>query len=45
MIGSPKDCLGRIEQLEAAGIDYLLASFESDDQQERAARLLLPLLQ
>jgi alkanesulfonate monooxygenase SsuD/methylene tetrahydromethanopterin reductase-like flavin-dependent oxidoreductase (luciferase family) len=45
VIGSTYDCLGRIEQFEAAGIDYLLGSFESDDQQERAARLLLPLLQ
>ncbi len=44
VIGTPDDCLARIAEFEAAGIDYLLVSFESDDQQERAGRLLLPRL-
>ncbi len=44
LIGTPEDCLERIDELEAAGIDYLLVPFESDDEQERAARLLLPRL-
>lgn len=44
VIGSPEDCLRRIAELEHAGIGYHLVSFEDDDQQERAARLLLPRL-
>jgi alkanesulfonate monooxygenase SsuD/methylene tetrahydromethanopterin reductase-like flavin-dependent oxidoreductase (luciferase family) len=45
VIGAPEDCLRRIEEMEQAGIDYHLVTFESADQQERAARLLLPLLE
>jgi dimethylsulfone monooxygenase len=44
-IGSPEECLQRIEEMEAVGIDYHLVTFESADQQERAARLLLPLVE
>ena len=44
MIGTPEECLKRIEELEQAGIDHLLAPFETGEQQDRAARLLLPLL-
>jgi alkanesulfonate monooxygenase SsuD/methylene tetrahydromethanopterin reductase-like flavin-dependent oxidoreductase (luciferase family) len=42
VIGSQEDCLGRIGELERSGIEYLLVDFASADQQERAARLLLP---
>ena len=45
VIGAPEDCAQRIEEMEQAGIDYHLVTFESADQQERAARLLLPLLE
>ena len=44
VIGTPDECLARIAELEAAGIDYLLASFESDEQQARCGSLLLPRL-
>jgi alkanesulfonate monooxygenase SsuD/methylene tetrahydromethanopterin reductase-like flavin-dependent oxidoreductase (luciferase family) len=44
VIGSPEECLQRIGEMEEAGIDHHLVTFESDDQQERAARLLLPQL-
>ena len=44
IIGSPAECLSRIDAMEQAGIDYHLVTFESEDQQERAARLLLPRL-
>jgi alkanesulfonate monooxygenase SsuD/methylene tetrahydromethanopterin reductase-like flavin-dependent oxidoreductase (luciferase family) len=42
VIGSVDDCLQRIEEMEQAGIDHHLVTFESEEQQERAARLLLP---
>jgi alkanesulfonate monooxygenase SsuD/methylene tetrahydromethanopterin reductase-like flavin-dependent oxidoreductase (luciferase family) len=42
VIGSPDDCLRRIAEMEEAGIDHHLVTFESPEQQERAARLLLP---
>jgi alkanesulfonate monooxygenase SsuD/methylene tetrahydromethanopterin reductase-like flavin-dependent oxidoreductase (luciferase family) len=41
IIGSPAECLARLEAMEQAGIDHHLVTFESADQQERAARLLL----
>ena len=44
MIGTPDECLQRLDDMEQAGIDHHLVTFESDDQQERAARLLLPQL-
>jgi alkanesulfonate monooxygenase SsuD/methylene tetrahydromethanopterin reductase-like flavin-dependent oxidoreductase (luciferase family) len=44
VIGTPDECLARIRELEEAGIDYHLVTFANDDQQERVARLLLPLL-
>jgi alkanesulfonate monooxygenase SsuD/methylene tetrahydromethanopterin reductase-like flavin-dependent oxidoreductase (luciferase family) len=44
VIGTPSECLDRIEELERAGIDYHLVSFASDEQQARAARLVLPRL-
>jgi FMNH2-dependent dimethyl sulfone monooxygenase len=42
VIGTPEECLQRIEEMEQAGIDHHLVTFESQDQQDRAARLLLP---
>ena len=42
IIGTPEECLQRLEAMEQAGIDHHLVTFESADQQERAARLLLP---
>ena len=44
VIGSAEECAEKIAELEEAGIDYHLVTFESAAQQERAARLLLPLL-
>ncbi len=44
VIGTPDECLARIAELEAAGIGYLLVSFESEEQQARCASLLLPRL-
>lgn len=44
LIGTPEDCLRRVDELEASGIDHLLVTFESDEQRERCARLLLPRL-
>jgi FMNH2-dependent dimethyl sulfone monooxygenase len=44
VIGTPEECLQRIDEMEQAGIDHHLVTFESADQQERCARLLLPLL-
>jgi len=42
VIGTPDECLQRLEEMEEAGIDYHLVTFENAEQQERAARLLLP---
>lgn len=42
VIGTPEDCLQRLADMEEAGIDHHLVTFETADQQERAARLLLP---
>jgi alkanesulfonate monooxygenase SsuD/methylene tetrahydromethanopterin reductase-like flavin-dependent oxidoreductase (luciferase family) len=44
VIGTPAECGARIEELERAGIDYHLVTFANEEQQERVARLLLPLL-
>jgi alkanesulfonate monooxygenase SsuD/methylene tetrahydromethanopterin reductase-like flavin-dependent oxidoreductase (luciferase family) len=42
IIGTPEECLQRLADMEEAGIDHHLVTFETPDQQERAARLLLP---
>jgi alkanesulfonate monooxygenase SsuD/methylene tetrahydromethanopterin reductase-like flavin-dependent oxidoreductase (luciferase family) len=42
VIGTPDDCLRQLSEMEEAGIDHHLVTFETPDQQERAARLLLP---
>jgi alkanesulfonate monooxygenase SsuD/methylene tetrahydromethanopterin reductase-like flavin-dependent oxidoreductase (luciferase family) len=42
VIGSAEECLQRLDELEEAGIGYHLVTFESADQQERCARLVLP---
>jgi alkanesulfonate monooxygenase SsuD/methylene tetrahydromethanopterin reductase-like flavin-dependent oxidoreductase (luciferase family) len=44
IIGTPEESLQRLDDMEQAGIDYHLVTFENPDQQERAARLLLPRL-
>jgi alkanesulfonate monooxygenase SsuD/methylene tetrahydromethanopterin reductase-like flavin-dependent oxidoreductase (luciferase family) len=44
IIGSPDECVARLEAMEEVGIDHHLVTFESEAQQERAARLLLPRL-
>src|SRR5262249_17419323 len=44
VIGSPDDCLQRLDDMEDAGIGYHLVTFERPEQQERCARLLLPRL-
>jgi alkanesulfonate monooxygenase SsuD/methylene tetrahydromethanopterin reductase-like flavin-dependent oxidoreductase (luciferase family) len=45
IVGTPDDCLRRIAELEAGGANYLRVAFDSEAQQERAARLILPRLQ
>ncbi len=42
IIGTPEECLQRLADMEEAGIDHHLVTFETPDQQERVARLLLP---
>jgi len=42
VIGTTEECLERLDEMEEAGIDYHLVTFENAEQQERAARLLLP---
>jgi alkanesulfonate monooxygenase SsuD/methylene tetrahydromethanopterin reductase-like flavin-dependent oxidoreductase (luciferase family) len=44
VVGTPEECLERLGEDESAGIDHHVASFDTRDQQDRAARLLLPLL-
>jgi alkanesulfonate monooxygenase SsuD/methylene tetrahydromethanopterin reductase-like flavin-dependent oxidoreductase (luciferase family) len=44
IVGTPDDCLRRIAELEAGGANYLRVAFDSEAQQERAARLILPRL-
>jgi alkanesulfonate monooxygenase SsuD/methylene tetrahydromethanopterin reductase-like flavin-dependent oxidoreductase (luciferase family) len=45
IVGTPDDCLRRIAELEAAGTNYLRINFDTLQQQERAARLVLPRLE
>jgi len=42
VIGAPEECLERLAEMEEAGITHHLVTFEDADQQDRAARLVLP---
>jgi alkanesulfonate monooxygenase SsuD/methylene tetrahydromethanopterin reductase-like flavin-dependent oxidoreductase (luciferase family) len=42
IVGTPDECLRRIAELEAAGVNYLRLAFDNEAQQDRAARLILP---
>ena len=42
IVGSPQDCLRRIGQLAAFGINHLVIFFENAKQQDNIANLLLP---
>ncbi len=44
IVGTPDDCLRRIAELEAGGANYLRINFDTLQQQERAAHLVLPRL-
>ncbi len=44
IVGTPDECMTRIRELEAEGPNYLRLTFDSLDQQERVARLILPRL-
>ena len=44
IVGTPDECMTRIRELEAEGANYLRLTFDSLDQQERVARLILPRL-
>jgi alkanesulfonate monooxygenase SsuD/methylene tetrahydromethanopterin reductase-like flavin-dependent oxidoreductase (luciferase family) len=44
IVGTPDECLRRIDELEAGGTNYLRVAFDNEAQQDRAARLLLPRL-
>ena len=42
IVGTPDECMQRIAELEATGVNYLRLAFDNEAQQERAARLILP---
>jgi alkanesulfonate monooxygenase SsuD/methylene tetrahydromethanopterin reductase-like flavin-dependent oxidoreductase (luciferase family) len=44
IVGTPDDCLARVQELEAGGANYLRLTFDTPAQQERVARLVLPRL-
>jgi alkanesulfonate monooxygenase SsuD/methylene tetrahydromethanopterin reductase-like flavin-dependent oxidoreductase (luciferase family) len=44
IVGTPDDCMRRIAELEAGGANYLRLAFDTLQQQERVARLILPRL-
>lgn len=45
IVGTPERCLERIAELKAGGANYLRLTFDTLDQQERVAALVLPHLQ
>jgi alkanesulfonate monooxygenase SsuD/methylene tetrahydromethanopterin reductase-like flavin-dependent oxidoreductase (luciferase family) len=44
IVGTPDECLARIAELEAGGANYLRLTFDTLQQQEWVARLILPRL-
>ena|ERR1051326_5754836 len=44
VIGTPEQCLNRLREMESWGVNYIRAAFAGPNQQQAAARLLLPLL-
>jgi alkanesulfonate monooxygenase SsuD/methylene tetrahydromethanopterin reductase-like flavin-dependent oxidoreductase (luciferase family) len=44
IVGTPDECMRRIAELEAGGANYLRPTFDTLEQQERVARLILPRL-
>jgi alkanesulfonate monooxygenase SsuD/methylene tetrahydromethanopterin reductase-like flavin-dependent oxidoreductase (luciferase family) len=44
VIGDADDCLARLAEYESWGVTYIWATFDTLDQQDRAARLILPRL-
>jgi alkanesulfonate monooxygenase SsuD/methylene tetrahydromethanopterin reductase-like flavin-dependent oxidoreductase (luciferase family) len=44
IVGTPDDCLARVQELEAGGANSLRLTFDTPAQQERVARLVLPRL-
>ena len=44
IVGTTDECMTRIAALEAGGANYLRPTFDTLEQQERVARLILPRL-
>ena len=44
IVGTPDVCLARVAELEAGGANYLRLTFDTLEQQDRVARLVLPRL-
>lgn len=44
IVGTPEDCMARIAELEAGGANYLRLTFDTPEQQDRVAKLILPRL-
>jgi len=42
IVGTREECLERIAEIGSWGINYLRLQFDTSEQQERAARLILP---
>ena len=44
VVGSADDCLAKLAEMQAAGLNYLRLTFTSEEAQEKVAELLLPRL-
>jgi alkanesulfonate monooxygenase SsuD/methylene tetrahydromethanopterin reductase-like flavin-dependent oxidoreductase (luciferase family) len=44
IVGTPHECLDRIEEIASWGVNYLRVNFPSEAAQDRVARLILPQL-
>jgi alkanesulfonate monooxygenase SsuD/methylene tetrahydromethanopterin reductase-like flavin-dependent oxidoreductase (luciferase family) len=44
IVGTPDECMQRIADIEATGVNYLRLAFDTEAQQERVAKLVLPKL-
>ncbi len=44
VVGTPDECMRRIAELEATGVNYLRVAFDNEAQQDGVARLILPRL-
>ena len=44
IVGTPDECMKRIDELEAGGANYLRLTFDTLEQQAAVARLIIPQL-